>query len=145
MPQNLPAWTAQVGAAAATAKEVVVLEVVGEVWEVGFEDVSEVDAEVEEVGVLVDVIVVDVGVDFEPVDDEPLDVLVEVLEDFVLDGGVLVEVGPVVDVEEEVDVPETDFGVVVELDVDVEGADETSVVEVETTPPGVRYQFASGS
>lgn len=107
----------------------------------GFEDV----VVVEEVGALVDVVVVDIGVDLEPVEDDPLDALVEVLEDFVLDGGVLVEIGPVVDVEEEVDVPETDFEVVVELDVDVGGADETSAGEVATPPPGVRYQFASGS
>ena len=111
----------------------------------GLKVVIDVVEELFEVGPLVDVKPEDVEIDFVAVDDEPLDAPLEVLVDFVLVGDVLVGLGPVVDVEEVVDVPEIDFGVSVELDVDVGGANEASVVEVATARPGVRYQFISGS
>lgn len=89
MPQNFPALTAQVGAAEATANEVVVLEVVDEVGEVGFEVVIDVVEEAFKVGPPVDVVPVEGGVDFVLVDDDPLDPPVEVLIEFVLVGDVV--------------------------------------------------------
>lgn len=115
MPQNFPALKAQVGAAEGTAIEVVGLELVDEV--------------------VIDVLEEVVEVDFVPVDDDPIDAPVEMLVDVVL-------------IRDVVFVPETCWGIVVELEVVVGCDNETGVVlfaEFATAPPGVRYQFVSGS